>query len=204
MQDVSYPIDEQGRGPRARFGIAGILTHAALIAVFGVFLPWWKGIEFINPVINSAYACLGILFAAPAAAQAFEQRPRSMREALAHIGRAVLYGESMALAMLLLGFLTVYASHGFLFPPDLETLAQAIALGIAASLALAAIAAWFTLRLSRGGARGAMRIVFLLLLLLFFFRSGWLPDVAGEAALVSLAVAAVAILRVRSVLAKPR
>src|SRR6185437_705197 len=100
MQDLPYPLDEQGGGVRARFSLRTILIHAALIAVFGVALPWSKGIGFIDPVITSAYACLGILFAAPAAAQAFEQRPRSAKEAFARIGLAVLYGEAMAIAML--------------------------------------------------------------------------------------------------------
>src|SRR5712691_3017664 len=52
-------------------GLRTVLIHVALVAVFGVYLPWQKGLDFLDPVITTAYACLSVLFAAPAAAQAF-------------------------------------------------------------------------------------------------------------------------------------
>jgi glycopeptide antibiotics resistance protein len=62
---------------------------------------------------------------------------------------------------------------------------------------MAAIAGWMTLRFSSGVARVALRIIFLGLLLLFFSRSRWLPDVAGIGVLLSLAVAAGAVVAIR-------
>ncbi len=181
-------------------GFRVILIHAALVAVFGVFLPWTKGVQFLDPVIIAAYACLGVLFAAPAAAQVFaRERPHSMITAMARILMAVLYGECMASAILLAGFITVYSTHprGSIPAPDLHTLAAASLLGATASLALAAASAWITLRLSARAARHALRLVFLLLLVLFFYRSRWLPDVAGTGALVCLALAAIFIFALR-------
>jgi hypothetical protein len=59
-------------------GLRVFVIHLLLVGVFGVYLPWTKGIEFLDPVITAAYACLGVLFAAPAAAQSFaEDRPHS-------------------------------------------------------------------------------------------------------------------------------
>ena len=167
-----------------------IVVHLALIGVFGVFLPWWKGVDFLDPVMLSAYACLAILFAAPAAVEAFSAgRPESFEGALARIAMAVIYAESMTIAILAAALITVYSRTRFLLPPDLETLGMALVFGIAASAALAAIAGWMTLRFSAGAARGALRLVFLGLLLLFFLRSRWLPDVAGAGTLASVIVA---------------
>ena len=190
-----------------RIGIAGphrgrgILTHVALLAVFGVWLPWMKGIEFLDSVVLAAYTCLGILFAGPVAAQAFaEGSPPSKAVAMARVAVAVLYGESVAVAFLLSALATVYATlrQRLLFAPDWVTIASAGALGLTASIALAAAAGWMTLRFSAGAARAAQRVLFLLLLLLFFFRSRWLPDVAGTAALVVLVLAVLMVLMLRA------
>jgi len=183
-------------------GPPAILIHVILIAAFGILLPWWKGVDFLDPVMLSAYASLGILFAAPVSVAAFAQgRPGSFAEALARIAIAVIYAELMTVAMLAAGLITVYSKTHFPLPPDLETLGMAAVFGIALSGALAAIAGWITLRFSAAAARGALRIIFLGLLALFFFRSRWLPDVAGAGALLSLIVAAGAIAAIRRTLA---
>ncbi len=206
MQSFPYHLRDEGRALWSRVGIGRpdgyriLLIHLALVGVFGVFLPWTKGLEFLDSVITSAYACLGVLFAAPAAAQAFAaDRPGTMAGAMARILMAVLYGECMAAAILLAGFVTVYLTRlgRVIFAPDIETLAFAVALGMAASLALATAAASITLLFSANAARNALRILFLLLLVIFYYRSGWLPDVAGRAALACLAVAAAEIFAVR-------
>jgi hypothetical protein len=179
----------------------------AVVAVFGVFLPWRKGLEFLDPVIIAAYSCLGLLFAAPAAAQAFSANPpHSMKPALASLVMAVLYGEIMMATILLAAFMTVYLTHltGPMFAPDWRTLAFSSALGLTASLALAAIAAWITLRFSATTARAALRGIFLGLLVVFFFRSQWLPEVAAAGAAVCLAIAAVMLLSIRSVVGRAR
>jgi hypothetical protein len=210
MESFPYYFREQGRELRSRIGIGRsggyriLLLHLALVAVFGIYVPWMKGLDFLDPVITAAYACLGILFAAPAAAQAFaNENPGSMREAMARIIVAVIYGESIAVAVLVCGFATVYLTHSrrLVIAPDLGTLVAAGILGITGSFALAAAAAWITLRFSANAARGALRVGFLLLLLLFFYRSRWLPDVADTAALVCFVISAAEFFALRSLLA---
>jgi hypothetical protein len=197
---LAYHLRREGASFRARFGIRVILVHVLIVAVFGVALPWMRGIEFLDSVMLAAYACLGVLFAAPAAAQAFAaERPRSLAEAMARIAMAVLYGEMMAFLILLAGFMTVYVSKRVSFPPDLVSLAEAFALGLFGSAALASIAAWITIRFSASAARSALRVMFLLLLVLFFYKSRWLPDVVGIGIVLSIAVtgAALALIRQR-------
>ena len=198
MEGFSYYFRVQTRELISRLGIGRsggsriLLLHLALIGVFGVYVPWMKGISFLDPVILAPYACLGIFFAAPAAAQAFDEgRPTSMKEVMARILVAVLYGEAMAAVILVAGFATVYMRHARMgaFSPELVSFAAAGLLGVTASFALAAAAVWITLRLSANSARGALRVIFLLLLVLFYFRSNWLPNVADTAALVCLAIA---------------
>jgi hypothetical protein len=183
-----------------------ILIHAALLAVFGVFLPWTKGLEFTDPVIVSAYLCMSVVFAAPAAADAFSQNiPASLGEASARIAVSVIYGEILVMAMLLAGMVTVLATHSraALFPPDLASLADAGILGLTASFALAAAAAWITLRFSANAARGALRMIFLLLLVAFYYWSRWLPDFAPRGALACLALGAAMLLGLRGLLRSP-
>ena len=168
-----------------------VLLYCVLVGVFGVLLPWTRGLDFLDPAMTAAYACLGVIFAGPAAAEAFSgTRPDSMKAALGRIAKAVIYSEGLALAMLAAGVATVSVSRGMrLRLPELDVLAEAGLLGLAGSAALALMAAWLTLRYSRGVARRALRFVFLALLFAFFYWSRWLPDVALPGAALAAALA---------------
>ncbi|HTS75720.1 MAG TPA: hypothetical protein VMG40_05925 [Bryobacteraceae bacterium] len=151
----------------------------------------------MDPVLLAAYACLGVLFAAPAAAQSFAERPASMPHVYARIAIAVLYGELMTIAMLAAAFATFYFLHPLPIGPDVPGLARINAFGLCASLAMAAGSAWITLRFSASAARVLMRLAFLALLIVFFFKSRWLPELDLTAALAALLVGAIAILAIR-------
>jgi hypothetical protein len=176
-----------------------IILHLALIAVFGVLLPYRRGLDFLGPVMISAYACLGVLFAAPAAAMAFAgKRPQSMKEAFARVAKAVGYGEGFALILLIGGIVTVSLTQGRrLLLPELDVLAAAALLGLTGSFALALLAGWITLRFSAGVARGTMRVIFLLLLVAFFFRQQRLPEIALRGSTYAVAAAAFMVLLLR-------
>ncbi len=206
MAHFSNHLRRESAGLRLQVGLGGwrgLLIHILVIGTFGIFLPWMRGIEFLDPVMLSAYACLGILFAAPVAAQAFAvERPASMSEVMARIAVAVVYGEVMVIAILMASFATVYLTHTFLpIAPDLPGLGRANGFGVAASFAMAAVGGWIAIRFSASAARSMMRVIFLGLLILFFFYSRWLPDVVGIGALAALAVAAVALLGLRRLVA---
>ncbi len=184
--------------------IANGLTYVGVILVFGVAVPAGKGIGFFDPVLLAAYACLGIVFAGPASAQAFEQSPASMAQALGWIVKAALFGELLAVAMVGCGVATVYlTAHGYVFPPDLALIASAVGLGLAASLALAALAGWMRIRLTAGAARIALRMVYLALVALFYFKGRWLPAVVAQATVFSLLAAVLFVLLLRMRLAIP-
>ena len=190
---------------RGRLGFEGsgwkraIPIYLLLIGIFGVFLPWQKGGDFLDSVILGAYACLGVVFAAPVAASPFENHP-SNRKALARIGISVFYGELITGALLMLGLITVYLSRGgrIVVGPDLQSLAECALFGLTLSLAVSMAAVWLSIRFSPGAAKIGVRLIFVGLLAAFYLRSGWLPDVALRAAGIALLVSALFFLALRA------
>jgi hypothetical protein len=180
-----------------------VVVYAVLVVAFGIAVPGSKGLAFFDPTLLAAYACLGTIFAGPAAAQKFTERPASFMQAMHWIVGAILFGELIAIAMLGCGVATVfYTNRNSFFPPDLETLGYSLLLGLAGCLALASLAAWVTVEFSAGAARMALRVIFVGLLVLFYLRGAWLPDVAGTGILFSLIAALVFAMLLRQRLAK--
>ena len=174
------------------------ILYLMVILAFGVAVPASKGLGFFDPVLLSAYASLGIVFSGPAAAQAFEKRPDSLGQAMKWIVKAVLFGELLAVSMLACGIGTVYLrNRAAFFPPDLESLAYAALLGLAASLAFASLAAWVAIAFSPAAARTAMRLVLLGLLALFYLRGRWLPGVVEIGTLACLGAAGIFLVLLR-------
>ncbi len=198
VSDKSYLLRRQVQGFRSRFGSRAVLVHAVIIAIFGIWWPHIRGVEFFDPVFLTAYACLGVLFAGPAAAQAFSDRPMSMPDAITRVALAAAYGEGITLLILAAGITT--AMRGVPIGPDWIGLAWAVVLGLLGTFAMAAVAGWIALRFSPAAARHALRIIFLGLLLLFFFRSRWLPDVVGRGISITIGVAILAMFAIQRAL----
>jgi hypothetical protein len=200
MDETTTPAPEPSQSNLSRY-IRSAFIYVVLLIAFGVFLPWRKGLDFFDTALLSAYACLGVVFSGPAAAQAFENRPESMRQALAWIAVAVGFGEAIAVAMLACGLLTVRLTSPYLpFGPDVASLADALLLGLTASVALASLGAWVALRFSASAARLALRTVLLLLVVAFFLRSRSLPEVAVPGAIVAAGAAILFLLLLRGTL----
>lgn len=191
VETLEMHLRAEGAALRSRFGLRTVLIHLAIIAVFGVWWPHLRGMEFFDPVFLTAYTCLGVLFAGPAAAQSFQDRPESMRQAMARIFWSVFYGESVALIIVAGGIFTVLRTHPPI-GPDWTGLIDAALLGLAGTVAMASLAAWFAIRFSPGAARMALRGLFIGLLLLFFFKSRWLPEVTGRGTSICAGIAILA------------
>jgi len=178
--------------------LRAVILHLVLIAIFGVFLPLRKGLGFLEPIMITAYACLGVLFAAPAAAKAFSKgRPQSMREAAVRAAKAVGYGEGLALVMLIAGVTSVSVAHGRALYPELDVLGEGAALGLAASTALALSSGWMTLRFSAAWARVGMRLIFMGFLILFVLQGSRLPDIPLRGVELSVALSALMVILLR-------
>jgi hypothetical protein len=183
-------------GTELRLG--AVILHLVLIAIFGIFLPLRKGLGFLEPIMITAYACLGVLFAAPAAAKAFSKgRPQTMREVGVRAAKAVGYGEGLALVMLLVGVVSVSVANGKPLYPELDVLGEGAALGLAASTALALFSGWMTLRFSAASARVGMRLVFMGLLILLVLQGSRLPEIPLRGVELSVALSALMVILLR-------
>lgn len=149
-----------------------ILPQVVLLAVFGVWLPLQKGISFLDPVVLGAYACLGVVFSAPAAASGIS------------VFKSVRTGLLMSWGMRLTGVAAIYFTRTVVVGPNLLSLAECGLFGLALSVA-ACLSVAFT------ASKLVARLLLVSLLALFYFWSGWLPDVALMGAALSAGVAVV-------------
>lgn len=179
--------------------LRSILLHLALLLAFGMWIPRMKGVDFLDSQVLGAYACLGLIFAGPAAAQAFPEGFPSFKRAMARVFASVLYGELVVAALLAAGIGTVYLTRhgGFVPTPDWDTLARCALFGLGGSALLASMAAWITVGFSRRIAMICQRLAFFGLLILFYYRGRWLPDVSLAGAVVCLALTGVFIVLLR-------
>jgi hypothetical protein len=178
--------------------LRAVILHLVLIAIFGIFLPLRKGLGFLEPIMITAYACLGVLFAAPAAASAFSKgRPQTMGEAGVRAAKAVGYGEGLAVVMLIAGVVSVSIAQGRALYPELDVLGEGAALGLTASIALALFSGWMTLRFSAPAARMGLRVIFIGLLVLFVFQGERLPEIPLRGVELSVALSALMVILLR-------
>src|SRR5260370_16697022 len=80
-----------------------------IVVAFGILVPWYKGFAFLDPRMIVAYACLALLFVAPASAEAFATREKSASGAIAlnKIFKVVAYGWGMTVLILVSAFFTL-------------------------------------------------------------------------------------------------
>lgn len=173
-----------------RGGNRVLLIHIGIFVAFGVILPMRRGVSFYDPSLLIAYACLGGLFAAPAAAQPPGNVPLTMWGTYVRILLAVLYGEVMALGMLSTALVIISRSNlGISQGPGLSDVSGGVTFGIALCLALSSLSALLGLRFSPRVARIALRLLFFALAASYFFYGYRLHRLAGPATVVAMALA---------------
>jgi hypothetical protein len=147
-----------------------------IVVAFGILVPWYKGFAFLDPRMIVAYACLALLFVAPASAEAFATGERSASP-LNKIFRVVAYGWGVTLLIIVSAFVTINLTkwQGAILTPPLEVCAAALLFSLSASIAVAALSAVLARHLSAGAVKMVLRLGFLLVLLAFAFSSR-MPD----------------------------
>ena len=155
------------------------LILLAVVLIFGVLVPWYKGVAILQPTVVVAYAMMALLFVAPAASEFWTAIPDpvSPGTVLGRVLAIVGYGWGLALLILITAFATlnlVSGTNSVLLPPR-PFLAAVLLFSLTASLAVAVLCALLARRFSSAGAKGAVRILFLLLLLLLAAASRVLP-----------------------------
>jgi hypothetical protein len=126
-----------------------------------------------------------VIFAAPQAASGIS------------VVKAVRNGAVLSWSLLAIGVAVVFFTRTGVVGPDLRTLAESGLFGVALSSAASAVVAFAAAKGSPASAKRLARLLLLGLLTLFYFRAGWLPEVALMGAAICAGVAAVFLLLLR-------
>jgi hypothetical protein len=146
----------------------------AVVLVFGVLVPRYKGLDFIDPVIIVVYACISLPFVVPASAGL---APDSRLDLLSKMAVILAYGWITSILILISSLITVNITHwnGSMRIPPAGLIASAALLGLTAAVAVISGTALLSRRLGARGAKNILRTGFLGVLLLWAFGFRYLP-----------------------------
>jgi len=155
-------------------GGSSLMVHLLVIAAFGLLVPWWRGLDFFDPIVVLSYSAIAFLFASAAVTQLMAQDPARAIPAVIASG---LHGWSLLAVTLLLGIATVNLTFRAprLLHPNWKLLGASLLLALAGALFLAALGAMLSVVFSPSAARNSVRFGFLLVLLGFVVAPGRLP-----------------------------
>lgn len=163
------------RGTTNRLAMKRSSVFAFLVAVFGfgILVPWWKGLDFLDATILLASTAVSLVFVAPMIASSFKRE---------HVGgqilRVVGFAWLVALLILVNGIATVNVRHwlGQLLLPPAGIVIGGLLLNLAGGFFLGLVTAEAGLRTGKpaSGVRN-IRIGFFLMLAVLVFLSRYAP-----------------------------
>ncbi|HEU0118950.1 MAG TPA: hypothetical protein VFQ91_00370 [Bryobacteraceae bacterium] len=145
-----------------------LFANFLVALLFGVVVPYIKGIEYLDLFLLIPYSLLSLFFVAPMVVDGVFAAPRR-GVPLRAMYRSVVVGWLQGVAVLWLGIATVSARNGhFIAPPVAVGLSLAV-MSFFACLFVGALTVWTANRVpNAAAAKGRLRISFLLLMVLFF------------------------------------
>jgi hypothetical protein len=150
-----------------------------VVIAFGILVPIYKGFGFLDARILAAYACLSLLFVAPASA---EVAVAGVSALLARIAIIVAWGWGMTVLILGTAIVTLNIVSpggnrraGFVAPP-VQFLAAILIFSLSASIAIAMLGSLLARRFSAKGVKNILRTAFLAILLALAFGSRLMPE----------------------------
>jgi hypothetical protein len=151
-----------------------------VVVAFGVLVPLYKGFGFLDSRIVAAYACLALLFVAPASAELAAAQGKNVPAAatLGRIALIVAWGWGMTVVILVTAIVTLnlMSTGGGLLAPPWGFLAAVLTFSLSASIAIAVLGAVLARRFSATGVKNILRIGFLAILLALIFGSRVFPE----------------------------
>ena len=153
------------------------LFNNLLVAVlFGVLVPYIKGIEYLDVLLLIPYSMLSLFFVVPMAVDAvFAQPERGVP--LGALYRAVGIGWFTGVAVLWMGIATVSWRSGRLVAPPVAVGLSLAVMSLFACIFVAALSTWMANRApDASAAKGRLRISFLVILVAFFALPRFLSD----------------------------
>ena len=156
------------------------LILVIVVLIFGVLVPWYKGVVILQPSVLLAYALMAVLFVAPAASELWLATPSPISRGamLGRIFAIVGYGWGIAVLMLITALVTLNLLNRSqrIYIPPWEFLTAILLFSLAAAAAIAALCALLASRLTAAGTKAILRAFFLLLLIVLAFGSRVLPE----------------------------
>ena len=156
------------------------LIVLVVVVTFGILVPWYKGFAFLDPRIISAYACLALLFVAPASAElaAQQQSETSPAVQLSRIGMVVAYGWTVTVVILISALVTLNLTNwrGVLIAPPWGLCSALLVFSLAGSAAVATASAVLARYFTAAGVKSILRGLFLVVLMVLVFSSRLLPE----------------------------
>jgi hypothetical protein len=151
-----------------------------VVVAFGILVPLYKGLGFLDSRIVAAYACLALLFVAPASAElaAAHGKGAPPPVIVGRIALIVAWGWGVTVLILATAIVTlnlIARGPGVLAPPW-GFLAAVLTFSLSASIAVAVLGAVLTRRFSATSVKNILRIGFLVILLAMIFGSRVLPE----------------------------
>jgi hypothetical protein len=151
------------------------LVILLVVIAFGILVPIYKGFAFLDPRILSAYACLALLFVAPASAELAATNAAGL---LGRIAIIIAWGWGVTVLILATALVTLNVmtrGGGFIAPP-LLFLAAILVFSLSSSIAVAMLGAILARRFSAAQVKTILRTAFLVILLGLAFGSRFLPE----------------------------
>ena len=152
---------------------SSVVSFLVAVFGFGILLPWWKGLDFLDAVILLASSVVSLVFVAPMIASSFNPK---------HVGGQILrvagFAWLIALLILLNGIATVNIRHwmGQLLLPPAGILVGGLLLNLTGGFFLGLVTAEAAVRTgkSTSGVRN-IRIGFFLILASLVFLARYAP-----------------------------
>ena len=154
------------------------LIILGVVLVFGILVPFYKGLEFLDPVVILVYACMSLLFVVPASADMFAaDQPIARAELRSQLGMILAYGWGTTVLMLISGIVTVNVAnwHGHALVPSTALLSSALLLSLTATMTVICGTALLAKRMGASSAKSLLRMSFLIVLLVAAFGFRYLP-----------------------------
>ena len=151
------------------------LVILLVVIAFGILVPIYKGFAFLDPRILLAYACLALLFVAPASAELAAADSAGL---LGRIAIIIAWGWGVTVLILATALVTLNVmtrGGGFIAPP-LLFLAAILVFSLSSSIAVAMLGAILARRFSAAQVKTILRTAFLVILLGLAFGSRFLPE----------------------------
>jgi hypothetical protein len=182
-----------------------------VVVTFGILVPIYKGFGFLDARIIASYACLALLFVAPASAEAAAANASGLPGRI-----AILVAWGWGITVLILGTaivtLNVMNRRGEFIAPPANFLASVLVFSLSASVAVAMLGVALSRRFSATAVKSILRTAFMVILLALAYGARFLPEsitlmifdrfstrraltrLTWEAAVVSAALAAILLL----------